>query len=101
MVLISFKFEQWVLRYEPIEPRHVTSNNVVFLTSVESDEPVQPPFKFRIFKMMYGRNLNRHRVFKRLAKVLIRLRICAGWSEPMLVAHTTFFMQTKTLIRLS
>ena len=55
MVLISFKFEQWVLRYEPIEPRHVTSNNVVFLTSVESEEPVQPSFKLRIFKMLFGR----------------------------------------------
>ena len=30
-----------------------------------------------------------HRIFKRLAVALIRLRICAGWSEPMLVAHTT------------
>ena len=28
-------------------------------------------------------------IFKRLAKDLIRLRICAGWSEPLLVAHTT------------
>ena len=30
-----------------------------------------------------------HRIFKRQAKALIRLRICAGWSEPLLVAHTT------------
>ena len=29
------------------EPRHVISNNVAFLTSVDSDEPVQPHFKFR------------------------------------------------------
>ena len=26
---------------------------------------------------------------KRQAKALIRLRVCAGWSEPLLVAHTT------------
>ena len=26
---------------------------------------------------------------KQLAKALIRLRICVGWSKPMLVAHTT------------
>ena len=25
----------------------------------------------------------------RLAKALNRLRVCAGWSEPLLVAHTT------------
>ena len=29
------------------EPRHEISNNVAFLTSVDSDEPVQPPFKLR------------------------------------------------------
>ena len=28
------------------EPRHEISNNVI-LTSVDSDEPVQPPFKLR------------------------------------------------------
>ena len=27
-------------------------------------------------------------LFERLAKTLIRLRVCAGWSEPLLVAHT-------------
>ena len=32
---------------------------------------------------------NSHRIFKRLAKALIRLRVCAGWSEPLLVAYTT------------
>ena len=30
-----------------------------------------------------------HRIFKLQAKALIRLRICAGWSETLLVAHTT------------
>ena len=39
--------------------------------------------------MMFSQKLNTHIMFKRLAKVLIRLRICAGWSEPLLVAHTT------------
>ena len=38
---------------------------------------------------MFGQQLNIHRIFKRLAKALIRLRVCAGWSEPLLVAHTT------------
>ena len=32
--------------------------------------------------------LNSDRKFKRLAKALTRLRVCAGWSEPLLVAHT-------------
>ena len=39
--------------------------------------------------MMFGQELNNHRILKRLAKALIRLRVCAGWSEPLLVAHTT------------
>ena len=39
--------------------------------------------------MLFGQELNTHRIFKRLAKALIRLHICAGWSGPLLVAHTT------------
>ena len=39
--------------------------------------------------MMLSQKLNSQRIFKRLAKALIRLRLCAGWSEPLLVAHTT------------
>ena len=39
--------------------------------------------------MMLGQKLNSDRIFKRLAKALIRLHICAGWSEPLLVAHAT------------
>ena len=34
-------------------------------------------------------NANRSIVFKRLAKALTRLRICAGWSKPLVLAHTT------------
>ena len=30
-----------------------------------------------------------HRIFERQANALIRLRKCAGWSEPLLVAHIT------------
>ena len=32
---------------------------------------------------------NTHRTFKRLAKALIGLRECAGWSEYLPVAHAT------------
>ena len=39
--------------------------------------------------MVFSQSLNTHRILKRLAKALIRLRVCAGWSEPLLVAHTT------------
>ena len=52
------------------EPRHVISNNVA-----DSDEPIQ---------------LKCHKIFKRLAEALIRLRVCTGWSEILLVAHNTF-----------
>ena len=30
-----------------------------------------------------------HRIYKRQAKALISLRVCAGWSEPLLVVHTS------------
>ena len=39
--------------------------------------------------MVFSRWLGGHRMFKRQPKALIRLRIGAGWSEPLLVAHTT------------
>ena len=29
-----------------------------------------------------------HRIFKQPEKALISLHVCAGWSEPLLVAHT-------------
>ena len=58
------------------------------LTCVDLDEPLQPPFKLRHSKWCSVRSYN-HRILKRLAKALIRLRVCAGWSEAMLVAHTT------------
>ena len=52
----------------------------------DSDEPpVQPPFKLRNSKWCSVSNI----IFKWLAKAQIRLRICAGWSEPLMVAHTT------------
>ena len=36
---------------------------------------------------MFGQLLNVHRIFKRLAKALISLHVCAGQSEPLLAAH--------------
>ena len=38
--------------------------------------------------MMFGQWPKSHKIFKRLAKALIRLRVCAGWSEPLLVVHS-------------
>ena len=39
--------------------------------------------------MMLGQWPKSHGKFKQLAKVLIRLHICAGWSEPLLFAYAT------------
>ena len=39
--------------------------------------------------MMVSQYHNTRRKFNRLAKALIRLRVCAGWSESSLVAHIT------------
>ena len=46
-------------------------------------------FKAWKLQMMFGKKLNIHRIFKWPAKALIRLRICSGWPEPLLVAHTS------------
>ena len=55
------------------------------LTWIDADEPVQPPLKLRNSKCCSVSS----RIFKRLAKALIRLRVCPVWSEPLLVVHTT------------
>ena len=39
--------------------------------------------------MMLGQSLNIHSIFKRQAKALIRLLVCASWSDPLLVTQTT------------
>ena len=57
------------------------------MTSVDSGEPVQPPFKLRNSKRCSVSSLTDIAgIFKGVAKALIRLRICAGWSEPLRVA---------------
>ena len=38
--------------------------------------------------MIFSQQLNLLRKVKRQANALISLRVCAGWSEPLLVAHT-------------
>ena len=71
-----------------MSPLHLSCDNVVFWQSADSDKPVQPPVKLRNSKWCSFSGLTL-RLFKRLAKALIRLCICAGWSEALLVAHTT------------
>ena len=41
--------------------------------------------------MMFGQWLKSHRILARQARALIRLRVCAGWFEPLLVAQSTLF----------
>ena len=55
---------------------------------VDSDEPVQPHFKLRDSKCCSVSSLTLIEILKRPAKALIRLHVCAGGSEPLLVAHT-------------
>ena len=56
--------------------------------SADSDEPVQHPVKLETPNDVRSVALI-HILFKRQANALIRLRECADWSEPLLVAHTT------------
>ena len=59
------------------------------LKSINSDKPVPPPFKLKNSKWCSVSSLTVIEIFKPMAKALISLRVCAGWSEPLLVAHTT------------
>ena len=49
---------------------------IVALTSVNLDEPAEPPFTIETPNGV-------HRIFKRLAKALTRMRVFAGGSEPL------------------
>ena len=59
------------------------------LTSVDSDEPMQPPLKLRNSKWFSISSLRVKEIFQQLAKAMIRLCVCAVWSKPLQVAHTT------------
>ena len=61
------------------EPQHVISTQCSSLIRLSLETP----------NNVRSVAFNSHSIFKRLAKALIRLRVCAGWSEPLLVAHTT------------
>ena len=61
------------------------------LTSVDSGEHVQLPFELKNFKwssltlIESGSIVLPDRIYKRQAKALISLHVCAGWSEPFAV----------------
>ena len=57
-------------------PWHEISNNVAFLTNVDSYEPVQPPLKLSNCRWCSVSSL--YVTVKRQANALIRLRMCAG-----------------------
>ena len=46
-------------------------------------------FLAKKLQTLFGKKLYSRRIFKRLAKTLTKLRVCTGWSEHLLVAHTT------------
>ena len=64
-------------------------------TSVDSDETVQPLFKLRKPQIMFS-----PRIFKRQTKALIRLRVCPGGSEILLIERTTLVEISCTLLLL-
>ena len=52
--------------------------------------------------MMFSQLNNIHGIIKGLVKALIRLPVCVGWSEPLLVAHTTLLqisLSTKNVMK--
>ena len=60
-------------------------NHMTRLCDFPTHEYMQFTFKLRNYKWCSVSSL----IIKRLAKDLISLRVCAGWSEPLLFAHTT------------
>ena len=58
------------------------------MTSVDSDEPVKPSFKLRTPNDVQSVAQQSSNI-QATSKALIRLCVSAGWSGPLLVAHTT------------
>ena len=44
-----------------------------------------------VVRIIESQQVDRRRIFKQLAMALIGLCVCAGMSEPLMVAHTTLF----------
>ena len=61
----------------------------VFGAQITSSKMNENAFILILNLMVFSQKLNNHRILKRLAKALIRLCVCAGWSGAFLVAHTT------------
>ena len=70
------------------EPRHEISNNMAFW-NVWAQTSLCSFLSSLELQMMYDHKLDAYRILKRQVKALIRLRVCAGWSESLLVAHTS------------
>ena len=70
-----------------IEARHELSDNDAFDKCRLRRACAVSFLRFKL--QMIRKRLNIPVIFKRLAKARIRLRICAVWSEPLLVAYTT------------
>ena len=66
----------------PIPPSGSVHGQCSILARIDSAEPVRPSLSLE------NPNANRSVVSMRLAKALIRLRIGAGWSEFLVLAHT-------------
>ena len=49
---------------------------------------------------MFGLLPKGHKLFKRLGNALIKLRVYAGWSEPLLVSHTALLELNSAMIPL-
>ena len=69
--------------WNPYPPSRFAHGQCGILARIGSNEPCG------LLLSLETANANRSIVFKRLAKALIRLRICAGWSKPLVLAHTT------------
>ena len=82
--------QAWISKYIHVWAVAWDFQQCGILTCVDSDEPLQPPSKLRHSKWcsVSSLTITKIRILKRLAKALIRLRVCAGWSEALLVAHT-------------
>ena len=78
-----YNYNLWFSRgvWTPYPPSGSAHGQCGILARIGSDD--------KLLLSLETPNANRSIVFKWLAKDLIRLRTCAGWSKPLVLAHTT------------
>ena len=91
--LDASNYKEFFWKMKQVSAKRITKEDIVYFGDFFAYWKAPSPTDSRSFeivvRMIKSQQVDSRRIFKRQAMALIRLRVCAGWSEPLLVAHTT------------